>query len=152
MATVSTYLNFERETEEAFKFYKSVFGGEYMGEIMRYGDMPPDEKSMGTIPDDVKDLVMHMTLSIMGGHFLMGSDIPKGFGSGVNPGNNVYVMLSPDTKDETTRLFKALSEGGTVEMEIQDTFWDAYYGSCKDKFGVHWMFNFQYSNPQQGNQ
>lgn len=151
MATVSTYLNFKSETEQAFNFYKSVFGGEFMGEIMRFGDMPPNEKSQ-PIPDDIKNLVMHMALPIMGGHLLMGSDAPEGFGFRINPGNNVYVMLSPDTKDETTRLFKALSEGGTVEMELQDTFWDAYYGSCKDKFGVQWMFNYQYSSPQQGNQ
>ncbi len=151
MATVSTYLNFERETEEAFNFYKSVFGGEFMGEIMRFGDMPPNENSQ-PIADDVKNLVMHMALPILGGHLLMGSDAPEGFGFRVNPGNNVYVMLSPDTKEETTRLFRVLSEDGTVEMDLQDTFWDAYYGSCKDKFGVQWMFNFQYSNPEHGNQ
>jgi PhnB protein len=144
MATVSTYLNFKSETEEAFNFYKSVFGGEFMGEIMRFGDMPPHEKSMGPISDEVKDLVMHMTLPIMGDHLLMGSDAPEGFGFNINPGNNVYIMLSPDTKDETTRLFNKLSEGGVVEMELSDTFWNAYHGSCKDKFGVQWMFNFQY--------
>ncbi len=151
MATVSTYLNFKSETEEAFNFYKSVFGGEFMGGIMRYGDMPSDEKS-GPIPDDVKDLVMHMSMPILGGHMLMGSDAPEGFGFKFNPGNNVYIMLSPDSKEETTRLFKALSEGGTVEMDLADTFWGAYYGSCKDKFGVQWMFNFQYPNPEQQHQ
>ena len=150
MATVSTYLNFKSETEEAFNFYKSVFGGEFMGEIMRFGDMPPGEKAQ-PIPDDVRNLVMHMTLPILGGHLLMGSDAPEGFGFRVNQGNNVYVMLSPDSKEETTRLFQALSEGGTVEMDLQDTFWNAYYGSCKDRFGVHWMLNFQYSSPQQEN-
>ena len=151
MATVSTYLNFERECEAAFNFYKTVFGGEFMGEIMRFGDMPTQENTP-PISDDVKNLVMHMAMPIMDGHLLMGSDAPEGFGFRVNPGNNVYIMLSPDTKDETTRLFKAISDGGTVEMDLQDTFWGAYYGSCKDKFGVQWMFNFQYENPQQGNQ
>lgn len=143
MGTVSTYLNFRKETEEAFNFYKQVFGGEFMGEIMRFGDMPPNEQS-APIPDDVKNLVMHMSMQIMGNHMLMGSDAPEGFGFKVNPGNNVYIMLSPDSKEETTRLFKALSEGGVVEMDLADTFWNAYYGSCKDKFGVQWMFNFQY--------
>lgn len=143
MATVSTYLNFRNETEQAFSFYKSIFGGEYMGGIMRFGDMPANENS-APIPDDVKDLVMHVTLPIMGGHMLMGSDAPEGFGFKYTPGNNVYIMISPDSKDETTRLFRALSEGGTVEMELGDTFWNAYYGSLKDKFGVHWMLNYQY--------
>jgi PhnB protein len=151
MATVSTYLNFKNETEEAFNFYKSVFGGDFMGEIARYSDMPPNEKSE-PISDNVKNLVMHISLPILGGHLLMGSDIPDGMGFSLKPGNNVYVMLSPDTKDETTRLFNALSEGGEVEMEMADTFWGAWYGSCKDKFGVHWMFNFQYSAPEMGNQ
>jgi PhnB protein len=151
MATVSTYLNFRRETEEAFNFYKSVFGGEFLGEISRYRDMPSDTK-MGPVPEDVKDLVMHMSMPILGGHMLMGSDMPEGMGFGLNQGNNVYIMLSPDTKEETSRLFKALSEGGMVEMELSDTFWGAYYGSCNDKFGVHWMFHFQYPNPEQGHQ
>ncbi len=151
MATVSTYLNFERETEAAFNFYKSIFGGEFMGEIMRYGDMPADEKK-GPMPDEVKNLVMHMSMPILGGHLLMGSDAPEGFGFRVNPGNNVYIMLMPDTKEETTQLFKAISEGGTVEMELADTFWGAHYGSCKDKFGVQWMFHFQYPEQHSTNQ
>ena len=82
----------------------------------------------------------------------MGSDAPEGFGFRVNKGNNVHIMLSPDSKEETQRLFKALSEGGTVEMELADTFWNAYYGSCKDKFGIQWMFNFQYPDQESQNQ
>jgi PhnB protein len=146
MGTVSTYLNFKRETEEAFKFYKSVFGGDYMGEISRYGDIPPGE-NMPQIAEEDKNLVMHITLPILGGHMLMGSDVPESGGFRMNAGNNVYVMLSPDTKEETTRLFNSLMEGGKVEMDLQDTFWGAYYGSGSDKFGVHWMFHFQYQNP-----
>lgn len=148
MATVSTYLNFKRETEEAFNFYKSVFGGEFMGGIMRYSDMPPEENAP-TIPDDVKNLVLHMALPIAGGHMLMGSDAPEGMGFNLNPGNSVYVVLSPDSKEEATRLFNALSEGGSVEMDLQDTFWGAYYGSFLDKFGIGWMINFQTDDPQQ---
>ncbi len=146
MATVSTYLNFKRETEEAFNFYKSVFGGEFMGEISRYRDMPSDQSFMQIAEED-KNLVMHMALPILGGHLLMGSDAPESGSYRVQQGNNVYVMLSPDSKEETTKLFKALSEGGQVEMDLQDTFWGAYYGSCKDKYGVQWMFHFQ--NPEQ---
>lgn len=122
MGTVSTYLNFKRETEEAFKFYKSVFGSEYMGEISRFRDIPSGENMMQIAEED-KNLVMHMAMPILGGHLLMGSDAPESGGFRINPGNNVYIMLSPDTKEETTKLFRAISEGGHVEMELADTFW-----------------------------
>ena len=139
MATVSTYLNFERETEEAFSFYKSVFGGEFEGGIMRFKDIPPAE-SMPPLPEADKDLVMHVSLPIFGGHRLMGTDAPDSMGFRVNCGNNVYIMLQIDTRKETQRLFNALSKGGQVEQELQDMFWGDYYGSCKDRFGVQWMF------------
>ncbi|MFN3444918.1 MAG: VOC family protein, partial [Bacteroidia bacterium] len=86
-------------------------------------------------------LIMHISLPILGGHMLMGTDAPESMGFKVNQGNNVYINLEPDSREETSRLFKALSEGGVVEMELQDTFWGAYYGSCRDKFGMQWMFN-----------
>jgi len=140
MATVSTYLNFKRETEEAFNFYKSVFGGEFEGVINRFSDIPPSEK-MPLLPESERNLVMHVALPITGGHKLMGSDAPESMGFRVNYGNNVYVMLELDTRTETRHVFQALSEGGKVEQELQDMFWGDYYGSCRDKFGVHWMFN-----------
>ncbi|MBN2273165.1 MAG: VOC family protein [Bacteroidales bacterium] len=140
MATVSTYLNFTRNTEEAFNFYKSVFGGEFSGGISRFGDIPPSE-DMPPLPEADKNLVMHVALPILGGHMLMGTDAPESMGFRVKPGNNVYVSLHPDTREETRRLFKALSDGGTVELELRDMFWGDYYGSCKDKYGIHWMFN-----------
>ena len=139
MATVSTYLNFERETEEAFSFYKSVFGGEFEGGIMRFRDIPPAE-NMPPLPEADKNLVMHVSLPIFGGHRLMGTDAPDSMGFRVNSGNNVYIMLQIDTRKETQRLFNELSKGGQVEQELQDMFWGDYYGSCKDKFGVQWMF------------
>jgi PhnB protein len=140
MARVSTYLNFTRNTEEAFNFYKSVFGTEFEGEIARFGEIPPQE-GQPPIPEADKNLIMHIALPITGGHVLMGTDAPESMGFKVNPGNNVYIMLEPDTRGETDRLFKALSEGGSVEMPLQDMFWGDYYGSCSDKFGVQWMFN-----------
>ena len=140
MPRVSTYLNFSHNTEEAFNFYKSVFGTEFEGEISRFGDIPP---SAGAPPitDTDKNLVMHVALPILGGHMLMGTDAPESMGFKVNVGNNVYINLEPDTRAETKRLFNALSAGGKVEMELQDMFWGAYYGSCTDKYGVRWMFN-----------
>ena len=140
MAKVSTYLNFPNQTEEAFNFYKSVFGGEFIGGISRFGDIPPSP-DMPPIAEADKNLVMHIVLPILGGHHLMGTDAPESIGFRVHSGNNVYINLEPDTRAETKRLFDALSAGGKVEQELQDMFWGDYYGSCKDKFGVQWMFN-----------
>lgn len=136
MAKVSTYLNFRRETEEAFNFYKSVFGGEFQGAVSRFRDIPPSE-DMPPLPEEDKNI----RLPILGGHLLMGTDAPESMGFRVSFGNNVYITLQPDTREETLRLFSALSEGGQVEQELQDMFWGDYYGSLRDKFGVQWMFN-----------
>ena len=141
MARTSTYLNFSNQTEEAFNFYKSVFGGEFgNGGIARFGDMPPMEGAPA-MPEELKKLVLHVEIEITGGHVLMGTDAPEQFGFTVNQGNNVFINLEPDTREETLRLYTLLSDGGIVVQELQDMFWGAYYGSCKDKFGVQWMFN-----------
>jgi len=140
MAQTSTYLNFERNTEEAFKFYKSVFGTEFIGEILRHGDVPMPEGQPGASEAD-KNLVMHVRLPILGGHLLMGTDAPESMGMTLNQGNNVYISLHPDTRDEADTLFAALSEGGDVEMPMEDQFWGDYFGSIVDKFGVNWMIN-----------
>jgi PhnB protein len=102
--------------------------------------MPPQDGQPPLAEAD-KDLVMHICLPILGGHRLMGTDAPESMGFSVQQGNNVYINLEPDTRAETERLFAALSEGGKVEMSLQDQFWGAYFGSCADKFGVKWMFN-----------
>jgi PhnB protein len=140
MASVSTYLNFQRETEAAFNFYKSIFGGEFIGAVSRFRDIPPTE-GMPELPEADKDLIMNIALKILGGHLLMGTDAPESMGFKLRQGNNVYITLHPDTRAETKKLFDALSDGGVVEQELQDMFWGDYYGSCKDKFGVQWMFN-----------
>jgi PhnB protein len=140
MATVNTYLNFPRNTEEAFNFYKSVFGGDFVGGISRFSDIPPSNGAPPIAEAD-KSLVMHIALPLLGGHLLMGTDAPESMGFKVNFGNNVYISLHPDTREQTRALFNALSSGGKVEMELQDMFWGDYYGACADKFGVNWMFN-----------
>ncbi len=141
MSAVSTYLNFPRHTEEAFNFYKSIFGGEFGGPgIARFGDMPPME-GMPAMPDADKNLVMHIELIILGGHKIMGTDAPESMGFTVNKGNNIHINLEPDTREETKKLYDALSAGGVVTMELADAFWGAYFGSCTDKFGINWMFN-----------
>ena len=142
MARTSTYLNFGRNTEEAFQFYRSVFGGVFNAPgITRLGSVPPAETSIPLSEED-KKLVMHVELPILGSHVLMGTDASESMGFSLNFGDNVHIMLEPDTREETERLFDALSAGGKVFMPLQDLFWGAYYGSCTDKYGVQWMFNF----------
>lgn len=141
MASVSTYLNFPGNTEEAFLFYKSVFGTEFTAPgIRRLGEGPAPEGTPA-LPDPVKKMVMHVELPITGGHLLMGTDAPKELGFSVTFGNNSFICLNPDSKEETKKLFDALAEGGTVQMALEDMFWGAYFGTLKDKFGVLWMFN-----------
>ena len=140
MARTSTYLNFPRNTEEVFNFYKSIFGGDFTRGIARFKDIPPSD-GMPQLAAGDKNLVMHIELPITGGHVLMGTDAPETMGFNVKFGNNIYINLEPDTKFETKKLFTALSSGGKVTMELADMFWGAYFGSCTDKFGVQWMFN-----------
>ena len=138
MASVSTYLNFTRSTEEAFNFYKSVFGTEFVRPMARMGDVPmPD----APLPDADKNLVMHVSLPILGGHVLMGSDTPESLGYTVTTGNNITINLEPDTRGDADRLAKALSAGGAVEQPLQEMFWGAYWGLVVDRFGVRWMIN-----------
>lgn len=140
MARVSTYLNFPRTTEEAFAFYKSVFKTDYSCPIARFKDGPP---CPGQPPPSEADanLVMHVALPILGGHVIMGTDAPESMGFKLNPGNNVYINLEPDTRAETDRLYAALAEGGVAEMQLQDMFWGGYFGFLTDRFGIRWMFN-----------
>lgn len=141
MARTSTYLNFPRNTEEAFNFYKSVFGGQFGGNgVAHFSDIPPSN-DMPPLAEGDKNLIMHIELPIVGGHVLMGTDAPESMGFSVNFGNNVYINLEPDTRAETKILFDALSVVGKITMELQEMFWGAFYGSCTDKFGVQWMFN-----------
>lgn len=140
MAKVSTYLNFAHHTEEAFQFYRSVFGGDFRGGIMRFGDMPP-HPGAPTLSEADQNLVMHIELPILGGHVLMGTDAPESMGFKVIAGNNVHINLETDSREQTEQLFTALSAGGTVTQPLQDMFWGAYFGSCTDRYGVQWMFN-----------
>ena len=140
MARTSTYLNFSGKTEEAFNFYRSVFGTEFTGPIQRMSDAPPapGRPALGAAE---KKLVMHVELPITGGHVLMGTDAVESMGHTVTVGTNVSLMLEPDTRAEAKRLFEALGRGGRVTMPLQEMFWGAYYGSLTDRFGVQWMVN-----------
>lgn len=140
MARVSTYLNFPRSTEDAFLFYKSVFGTEFVGPIMRFGDIPSSPEFPPLSGND-RQLVMHVELPITGGHILMGTDAPESMGFKILMGNNLSINLEPDTRAECEELFRALAEGGKIEHPLQEMFWGSYFGSLVDKFGVKWMFN-----------
>ncbi len=144
-ARVSTYLNFPGNTEEAFNFYKSVFKTDFVNGIQRFGEIPADP-SQTPIAENVKKMVLHVELPIMGQHVLMGTDAPKEMGFTVVQGNNMHIQIEPETKEEADRIFIELSQGGKVEMPIQDMFWGAYFGSFTDKFGINWMINFQNNN------
>ena len=140
MSRVSTYLNFPRSTEQAFDFYRSVFGGEFTGPIHRFGDVPATPGQPPLAESD-RNLVMHVQLPILGGHLLMGTDAPESMGFSLTQGDNVHINLEPDTRAETDRLFNALAVNGKVEMPLQEMFWGGYFGSLTDQFGIHWMFN-----------
>ncbi|QNF33191.1 SRPBCC domain-containing protein [Adhaeribacter swui] len=139
---VATYLNFPGNTEEAFNFYKSVFKTDFINDIQRFGELPPDP-NQPLLAEEVKKMVLHVELPILGNHLLMGTDAPKEFGFTVTPGNNMHIQLEPDSRAEAERIFTELSAGGKIEMPLQDMFWGAYYGSFTDKYGINWMINHQ---------
>ena len=134
---VNPYLNFDGQAEEAFNFYKSVFGGEFTGN-MKMKDAPGTEK----LPEDERNRTMHISLPIGKDALLMGSDIMPSMGQKLIKGNNNYISLHPKSREEADRLFKGLSEGGEIEMPMADQFWGDYFGSFFDKYGICWMINF----------
>ncbi|MDI9314040.1 MAG: VOC family protein [Hydrotalea sp.] len=136
MASVATYITFPGETEAAFNFYKSVFGGDFTS-FMRIGDVPPATGMSFT--DEEKKLVMNVQYPIFGGHVLMGNDVPHRMGS-IIVGNNVSINLMVDNVEQGKGFFAALSAGGKVGTEFQEMFW-GHWGQLTDKFGVRWMVN-----------
>src|SRR5690606_16208803 len=123
--------------EEAFNFYKSVFGGEFIS-IHKMSDTPHAE----SLPENERNRVMHIALPIDSETTLMASDTIPSAGHVLNPGNNVHLSLHPESREEAERLYNGLSVDGQIEMPLQDTFWGAYYGNFKDKYGINWMINY----------
>ena len=140
MAPVSTYLNFPGTTLEAFEFYRSVFGTEFIGPIMRMGDIPASPDGRAFAEGEV-DMIMHIELPILAGHVLMGTDVVPSMGYDLVSGNNVQINLEPDTRAEADRLHAALGAGGSASMGMMEQFWGGYWGSCTDRFGIDWMVN-----------
>lgn len=131
------YLNFDGQAEEAFNFYKSVFGGEFLM-LQKMGDAPGSE----ALPENEKNRVMHVALPINEHTILMASDCLPSAGHVLKKGNNMYISINTDSREEADRLFNGLSADGLVEMPMEDMFWGDYFGSFTDKFGIQWMVNF----------
>ena len=141
MAKVSTALHFSGSAEEAFNFYKKVFGTEFVDGFHRMSEIPPQE-GQPPLSEADKKLVINVQLPIIGGHLLIGNDVPESMGLKLLKGNNVDIYLNVDTREEADKFFKALSEGGKEEMQPQDlSFLGVYFGSCIDKYGINWVFS-----------
>jgi PhnB protein len=138
MTRVHSYLNFAGNAEEALNFYRSVFGGEFSS-VVRFKQFPMEGVS---IPQEEQDRIMHMALPIGEDNVLMASDTLPSLGQELVQGNNVYISVHPESKEEADRIFNALSEGAEIEMPIADQVWGDYYGALKDKFGVMWMVDY----------
>lgn len=139
MATINTYLNFNGNTEDAFNFYKAAFGGEF-AVIMRFGDTPGCEE----MPATDKNKIMHIALPI-GGNMLMGTDVPETMEQ-VKNGTSMSISVNTDSEQQTRDLFAKLSEGGKIQMPLDNMFWGALYGMFTDKFGIQWMLNYEFAN------
>jgi len=138
MASVAIYLNFQGNAEEAFNHYKKVFGGEF-STVMRFKDAPP-QPGAPVLSEDDQNKIAHMALPIIGGIQIMGTDMLESMGQKLVEGNNFTISLSPDTKEEADAMYAGLSEGGADGVAPHDEFW-GYWGTCKDRFGIRWMFN-----------
>lgn len=138
MTKLHPYLNFPGNTEEAFTFYRSVFGGEFSS-LVRFKDFPMEGV---TIPEQDQDKVMHVGLPIGEDAMLMASDTLPSLGQQSVQGNTIYISAHTPSRDEADRVFKGLSDGGTIEMSLADQPWGDYWGSFQDKFGVHWMVSY----------
>ncbi len=132
---LNVYLNFPGNAEEALNFYKSVFGGQFRS-LVRFKDMPmPGVK----LPKEDETKIMHIALPIGANDVLMASDALVSHGRKLVVGNNVYLSIFPDSKEEADRIFGALAASGSVEMPLATQVWGDYYGSLIDKFGIRWM-------------
>jgi len=125
---------------EAFEFYREVFGTEFDRRVMKMRDVPNGPEGPG-FADDELDLVMHIELSILGGHRLMGTDVVPSMRHQLVAGNNVMINLEPDTRAEADLLHARLSVGASQTMGMFEQFWGDYWGSCTDRFGINWMIN-----------
>lgn len=141
MAKLNPYLNFNGNTEEAFLFYKSVFGGDFTN-LQRFKDVP-GLPGLENLSAQDKEKLMHVALPIGKDSILMGTDVLEAMGHSKVSGNNFSLSLTVESEEEGRRLFEGLSQGGTVMMPLSPTFWAALFGMVTDKFGMKWMVNYE---------
>ncbi len=137
MALINPYLNYNGNAEEAFNFYKSVFGGEF-AKVMRFKDLPNPEFPMG---ENEGEKIMYIALPI-GKNVLMANDVPEFMGKTNENENRSKISISAESKEEADQLFQGLSAGGQIEMPIADSPWGSYFGMFRDKYGIEWMVDF----------
>lgn len=140
MATINPYLNFLGKTEDAFNFYRSVFGGEFIGGVRRFNDYPEGKN----LPEADRNKVMHVALPIGKGNILMGTDALESMGHTLVEGTNFSISIGVDSRAEADKIFNTLAVGGDVVMPLADAFWGDYFGMLKDKFGIQWMVSYTF--------
>ena len=136
MATVSTYLNFQLQTEDAFKWYQSIFNPDAPLTLIRFSDTPIAEN----LPENEREGIMHASLEIIGGHTLLATDMLESMGHKIRIGNNVTIQLAFDSREDLDRVYGQLSEGSSEKADPHEESW-GYWGVCLDKYGIRWMFN-----------
>ncbi len=137
MALINPHINFNGNAEEAFTFYKSVFGGEFE-RIMRFKELSSPEFP---VAENEANKIMHIALPI-GKNVLMANDVPESMGPTNENENRSKISISTESKEEADRLFNGLSAGGQIEMPITDSPWGSYFGMFRDKYGIEWMVDF----------
>ncbi|HXF42734.1 MAG TPA: VOC family protein [Pyrinomonadaceae bacterium] len=145
MSKLNIYLNFPGTAEEAFNFYRSIFGGDFAA-VMRWEHAPDDCGDTSALSEAEKKAIMHIALPIGDGNVLMGADWVGEMGGQLNQGNNFSISYNTHSKDEADRVFNALSEGGNIIMPMADMFWGSYWGLLTDKFGIQWMVDYHPEN------
>ena len=138
MASINPYIHFNGNAEEAFTFYKSVFGGEFAA-VARFKDLSSTEHP---VADKEANKIMHIALPIGKNSVLMGSDTPEFMGRHNENENRSKISITTESKEEANKLFSGLSAGGKVEMPIGDSPWGSYFGMFRDKYGIEWMVDF----------
>ncbi|MEO8885589.1 MAG: VOC family protein [Mucilaginibacter sp.] len=137
MISINPYLNFMGNTEDAMNFYKNVFGVEFTA-FQRFNDSPGHEK----MAKHEQSMIMHASIPMGKHNTLLATDTLESMGMSLNAGNNFYICVNTESEEETDRYFNKLVENGKIEMPLNKTFWGAYCGMCRDKFGIQWMINF----------
>lgn len=137
MASINPYINFNGNTEEAFMFYRSVFGGEF-GTIVRFKDVASAEFP---VPESEANKIMRITLSI-GSSILIANDVPESMGRVNENENRSKIAVTAETKEEAERIFNGLSAGGTVEMPMAESPWGTTFAMFRDKYGIEWTVDF----------